>query len=254
MDDNPRVSGPDGTLTVGTLQHVQWTSIPGSLLVDLDLLDPLNGLYVPLIQNLPDFGSFNFLVPSTLGAGASVRVSFKSSPTTVITQAGAEAPDLSPYNGSFETGSASPWLGVGGATIAISSSNAYGGVYSLAESGAAGGVYQDITGLTPGQFYRVTARALSIGGGSAALFVHDTLGSNSVLDGYRVPSSTSFDEFAVNFQADPTGQMRIHLLFSGGTGTVYWDQVQIMPAWQSDFENGSIAPWLTFGAVSPSVS
>jgi len=138
MDDNPRVFGPEGTLTVGTLQHVEWTSIPGSLYVNLDLLNPLNGMYIPLIQNLPDFGSFNFLVPATLGAGTSVRVSFLSSPSTLITQAGAEAPDLSPLNGSFETGSVSPWLEFGATTIAVSSLKAYGGVYSLAESGAAG--------------------------------------------------------------------------------------------------------------------
>jgi hypothetical protein len=40
-----------------------------------------------VIQGLPDFGHFNFLVPGMIGGGASVRVTFKSSPTTVIATA-----------------------------------------------------------------------------------------------------------------------------------------------------------------------
>ena len=255
MDHNPKVLGPVDTLPVGTLQHVEWTSIPGSLYVDLELLNPENGMYIPLIQNLPDFGNFNFLVPTSLGNGAAVRALFKSSPSTVIAEAGAAVFDLSPFNGGFETGTVGPWASFGGVSAAVTTATSYAGAYSLVESGGGGGVYQDVGGLTPGQFYRVTARARSSGGsGTAALWVHDTTGSNAVIDGFRTPSSTSWDEFAVNYQADLTGTLRVHLLFSGGSGNVYWDQVQVMPGWQNDFESGTLAGWTPFGGASSSAS
>jgi parallel beta-helix repeat protein len=83
MASTPVVSGPSGSVPVGTLQGLRWTSTAGSQYVDLTLVTQSGNS--TLIQNLPDFGSFNFLVPGAIGSGISVQVTFKSSPTAVIT-------------------------------------------------------------------------------------------------------------------------------------------------------------------------
>jgi len=84
MGSSPLVSGPTGTLSVGTLQHIEWASIAGSQYVDVDFISPQAGT-INLIQSLPDFGRFDFLVPAAIGSGASIRVTFKSTPSTTIT-------------------------------------------------------------------------------------------------------------------------------------------------------------------------
>jgi exo-beta-1,3-glucanase (GH17 family) len=153
----------------------------------------------------------------------------------------------------FESGSLVPWLVGGGVSPSLTSAIASSGTFSLAESGGGGGVYQDIGGLVPGQFYRITARVRSAPGtaGQAILWVHDTAGAGQVANGWRTPSSSGWEEWAVHFIATGTGKLRIHLWYTGGAGTVYWDDVQAAQGW--GFESGSLAPWLPAGAVSASV-
>lgn len=80
----PTVTGPTGSLQIGTLHQVQWTSLPSSQYVDVQYLNTTTGAYVPLIQNLPDFGRFTFLVPEQTMTGSKIRVLMKSSPPTVV--------------------------------------------------------------------------------------------------------------------------------------------------------------------------
>jgi hypothetical protein len=80
----PVVTGPSGVLQIGTLHQVEWTSPPASQYVDVQFLDTTNGTYAPLVQNLPDFGRFTFLVPQQTLSGSKIRVLFKSSSTTVV--------------------------------------------------------------------------------------------------------------------------------------------------------------------------
>ena len=97
-----QVTGPTGTLQIGTLQQVEWISPVNSQYVDISYLDTSSGIYVPLVQNLPDFGRFTFLVPEQTMTGSTLRVEFKSTPTAVISTA-----DSSAFNTSV-TGGESP--------------------------------------------------------------------------------------------------------------------------------------------------
>jgi hypothetical protein len=155
----------------------------------------------------------------------------------------------------FETGMLGPWIPSGG-TATVTSALANTGTYSLAESGSSGLVYHDFSGLIPGQYYRVKVHARSDPGtaGQAMLYVHDTTGTDSVVDGPRTPSSTRWDEFSVNFLATATGEIRIHLVDTGGAGTVYFDDVQVLRAWGSGFENGTLAPWIPIGTTLESTT
>jgi hypothetical protein len=80
----PVVTAPSGTLQIGTLHQVEWTSVPNSLYVDVQYFNTGTGTYVPLVQNLPDFGRFTFLVPEQTMTGSMIRVLTKSSPSAVL--------------------------------------------------------------------------------------------------------------------------------------------------------------------------
>jgi len=156
----------------------------------------------------------------------------------------------------FENGSIAPWLTFGGVSPSASGAASYSGLYSALETGGGGGIYQDIGGLTAGQFYKVTVRALSMGGtsGQAELYVHDTAGLDTVIDGPRAASSTLWDEFSVNFLATSSEKVRIHLIYTGGSGGVFFDDVTLSQGWSSTFENGALGPWIPFGSGTASVT
>jgi parallel beta-helix repeat protein len=133
----------------------------------------------------------------------------------------------------FEDG-AQGWGGFGGTTSSVTAAfTAYAGQFSLQQTGGSGGAYRDVTGLTPGQKYRISAR-VTTGSGSptALLLVHDTAGNNAVQAGPQTPSSGDWDEFWAVFTADGTGAARIHLYDFGGAGTLYWDEVLVSPVIQ----------------------
>src|SRR5262249_51811487 len=151
----------------------------------------------------------------------------------------------------FENVDLPPWPQFGGVTNSISKGVARTGLASLAETGnSQGGVFLDLPGLTPGSFYQITAFAHGNPGSTsqALLLVHDTTGAGGVVDGWRTPSSSGWDAFSVKFMATATGRMRILLFSSGGSGSIYWDDVQIVDA--SGFENATVSPWPQFGGVT----
>ena len=49
---------PSGTVQVGTLQQVEWTSPSTSQYVDIEYWDTTANVFRPVIQNLPDFGRY----------------------------------------------------------------------------------------------------------------------------------------------------------------------------------------------------
>ncbi len=155
----------------------------------------------------------------------------------------------------FENVASPPWPQFGGVTNSISKAVARTGLASLAETGSSqGGVFLDLPGLTPGSIYQITAFAHADPGSTsqALLLVHDTTGAGSVVDGWRTPSSSGWDAFSVMFMATSTGRMRILLFNNGGSGPIYWDDVQIVDA--SGFEKATTSPWPQFGGVSVSIS
>jgi hypothetical protein len=209
------------------------------------------GTYPPITVtvNVASFASSPQVNSVTVTGGGSATAS-ASDFTTVVTKSGNGF--AAALNGGFETGSVSGWNAFGGSPVAVSTSVAHSGTYSLFVGAGSGGVYQDVTGLRPGQFYRLTAYVF--GGapaGQAMLYVHDTRGYGTVVDGPRSPSSTAWTFFSVVFLADSTGKARIHLMnTAASSGPVYFDDVIISTGWQSDFENGAMFPWQSFGSAT----
>src|SRR5262249_31602377 len=134
-----------------------------------------------------------------------------------------------------------------------SNSVARSGKSSLAMTGAVAGIYEDLTGLTPGTLYQVTAYAHADPGttSQALLQVHDSTNVGTVIDGWRSPGN-GWAAFTVTFMARGNGRMRIVLLSSGGSGTIYWDDVRVTDA--GSFETGAIVPGITFGTGNVSIS
>ena len=160
----------------------------------------------------------------------------------------------------FETGSLSPWTATGGVTATVVGAPVHAGSRSLSQSGSPGGVYQDIAGLVPGRVYTVSAYARSAPGTTAQAELHasDTTGANIVTDGFRTPSSTAWNPFTVRFVATTTNAVRIQLLFDGGAGTIFWDDIKVAegspaPLIQNGRFETNLAGWTKYGTVTTSV-
>jgi hypothetical protein len=121
---------------------------------------------------------------------------------------------------------------------------------NVAQTGGWGGLYMDTSGLCWGQLYHISARARSSGvtGGQALLWAHDGAGNNIAADGPRTPSNSAWEEFAANFAATSTQYMRLHLHYTGGPETIYWDDVQVTPGWNDGFE-GAFTNWASYGSA-----
>jgi parallel beta-helix repeat protein len=85
--DTPAVSGPTGTVGMGTLQLVQWHSQTNSYYVDIEYWDTSASTFRTLVTNLPDFGRFYFLVPDKAMTGTRLRVRSKTSALEAMTTA-----------------------------------------------------------------------------------------------------------------------------------------------------------------------
>lgn len=130
-------------------------------------------------------------------------------------------------NADFEKGHLEPWKPYQGVHASITSENHHGGFYSLAESDGSGSVYQDITGLQPGKTYRITAWVSASPGATAPaqIAVWDPTANVARFSDAVMPNPTWQPiEMAMSNTA---GTLRIHLFRQQGTGTVYWDDVQV---------------------------
>jgi hypothetical protein len=61
-------------LQIGSIKMLEWTGVSSSYTVDLDLVGQTT---TSIARNLPDFGSYTWLVPDAPSTSATVRVSFK---------------------------------------------------------------------------------------------------------------------------------------------------------------------------------
>ena len=83
-------------------------------------------------------------------------------------------------------------------------------------------------GLTPGQNYQVSAWVRSPpGSGTAAIWLHDTTGAN-IVSPAAAPGSATYQQITLNYVANGTGAVRVHLSFHGGGGSVEWDDVSVV--------------------------
>ena len=102
------------------------------------------------------------------------------------------------------------------------------GSYSLAESDGVGSVTQDVTGLQPGRRYRVSVWVSASAGATAgSQMVLWEPGTNVPLFSETLHPGTAWQPLANSITVGEAGTLRIHLFRTQGTGTIYWDDVQI---------------------------
>jgi len=133
-------------------------------------------------------------------------------------------------NPGFEGNSSQGWtLGYWGANSVVTNTQAHSGSYSLAQSGATtGGSFQDVSGLAPGASYQISVWVRADAGTTAQMFLwlHDTTGGNAESTTAIMPGQ-SWQQVTLTYVANSTGQLRIHLHYIAGAGTVYYDDVQV---------------------------
>ena len=128
-------------------------------------------------------------------------------------------------NGGFESNEPAPWETAGDADIALSDEVASSGAQSLALSNSEGAVTQQLSGLRPGGLYQVTAWARSSPNAKGRVLLK--AGKEEARDGPRKVSDSVFQPFSADFKADVGGSARIQLGYTGGQGTLYWDDVTV---------------------------
>ena len=72
-----------GVVQVGSIQLLEWNGRSDSYLVDLDLFTAAPAP-IPIARNLPDFGTFAWLVPDAVSANARIRLTLKNQGGVVV--------------------------------------------------------------------------------------------------------------------------------------------------------------------------
>jgi hypothetical protein len=133
-------------------------------------------------------------------------------------------------NGGFENGSMEPWAPFQSVQAALAGNQVHGGKFSLAESVAKGSVYQDVKGFAPAVAYTISAWVSGSPDATATaqIAVYDA-GSNiaSFSNTLNPTANWQLLKFEFKLSAAAQGSARIHLVRNDGTGTIFWDDVQI---------------------------
>ena len=134
-------------------------------------------------------------------------------------------------NGGFENGTMEPWTPFQSVRAALDSSQVHSGKFSLAESAAKGSVCQDVRGLVSGVGYTVsgwvsgspdataTAQIAVFDAGVPVATFSNTINPNA---------SWQLLKYEFKVSANSQGIARIHLFRNDGSGTIFWDDVQIV--------------------------
>jgi uncharacterized protein YjdB/regulation of enolase protein 1 (concanavalin A-like superfamily) len=127
-------------------------------------------------------------------------------------------------NPGFETGDFTNWpTHYNGATI--ESNNALTGTYAAKLTGNTAGVEQTISGLYPNTIYKLYGNGKSAGGGDAVFGVKNYGGSSKDVH----MSATSYTRKELTFTTGSTNtSATIYLYKSGGSGDVYFDDLELI--------------------------
>ena len=195
-------------------------------------------------------GSASILLGYVGGAGSVLWSGLKITDRTRVhpefSQFGFEGPFVSPWN---------VWANV---DPEITSKTARSGKQSLAVSGTGGAVYQDVSGVSPGRVYQVTAWVKAEPGteGKVSLDLHDGRKQSVGSTGALKVSDSEFEPLTLEFAATESGTVRVHLAYTGGDGTVYFDDLTVTEKSVANggFESNEPAPWETDGDADIALS
>ncbi len=157
-------------------------------------------------------------------------------------ESGSSAAYLPVVDPGFENGTTGWVAGFWGCNSSITTLQFHSGGNSLAQTGSVtGGSYQDLGGLISGGTYTVSVWVRADSGTTAQmmLWLHDTAGNDTVQSSLFTPG-TAWQRVSLTFTADSTNALRIHLYYGAGSGTIYYDDVQV----QMTNPGGSASKWL----------
>ena len=131
-------------------------------------------------------------------------------------------------NAGFEGPDVLPWVPYQSTVPTMDDHHSHSGIQSLAETGGEGSVYQDITGLTPGKTYAVSAWVMGSPGATstAQIAVYDP-GSVLATFSTAVQLFPGWQLLSVSNHESSSGILRVHLFRNKGTGTIHWDDVRV---------------------------
>jgi hypothetical protein len=133
-------------------------------------------------------------------------------------------------NADFEAADLEPWAAYGNIQGGLSTAHPHGGQQSLAIFGGSGTYYQVISGLQPGRQYVISAWAsTSLNGASTAQMAVYDPATQAVS---HSPTANPGPGWQLLTQSITPGKSNITLHLGGnpGSGTIYWDDVSIVPA------------------------
>lgn len=133
-------------------------------------------------------------------------------------------------NSGFEDSDIDSWALFQGVRATVTSLRARSGLHSLAETEGVGSVYQDVSGLRPGQRYRISAFVAASPGATASsqLAVYDP-GANVAVFSKPLHPNADWQLLSDSITLGNSTTLRIHLFRTEGTGTIYWDDMRIDP-------------------------
>ena len=130
-------------------------------------------------------------------------------------------------NSSFEEEDLSPWAFYESVRATVTTAQAHAGRQSLAETDGEGSLYEDITGLQPATTYTITAWVSGSVGttATAQMAIYDP-GTDLATFSSIVNPRPGWQLLSESVTATkPT--LRVHLFRNRGSGTIYWDDIQI---------------------------
>ena len=131
-------------------------------------------------------------------------------------------------NGGFEDNVAVPWNPFRSVRARVSNDHVHSGKFGLAQDSGSGSLYQDVKGLEIGATYEVSAYVSSTPDATAPaqLVISDPEGTVPAFS-KLIAARPEWQLVAQSVSAIAPGIIRIQLCRYEGSGTIYWDDVQI---------------------------
>jgi len=131
-------------------------------------------------------------------------------------------------NSGFEGGTLPPWATFQSVQAAVVTNPVRSGKFSLSVASGTGSVYVDVKGLKPGLNYNVSAWvcASQDATATAQIAVFDP-STNTASYSDRFSATTAWSRVKYTFKILSGDTARLHLFRNEGSGTLFWDDVEI---------------------------
>ena len=131
-------------------------------------------------------------------------------------------------NPGFENSGVAPWRPFQGVVATVTSEQSRTGTHSLAETAGVGSLYQDITGLEPGATYTISAWVSGSPGATASPQIAAfSFGAAAPTFSPQPRVGPGWQLLIQPVKVGQAGVIRVHLLRGQGSGTIYWDDIQV---------------------------